>query len=263
MGAMSTTQVRSLVAANQRAADDFCRLVREAGDTSRLTIGGQWTVRDTAAHVLGFLKFYTSFLDGQPSPAVRGEDLAVLNAAFFMVFGDTDAMVLASALETEAHRFCTRAAGLHDEDRRPWHLGLELAVPDLLALMGDELLMHGWDIAAVTGNRVSATDAAIPVIERIVTIWPSFLRRDLGNGVRFMLNVDELAPIVFAFGDNTMQLEPAPSTRPADCTTTGSAMNHLLWILGRANLADSELTVSGARPELAESFGFPSPAARS
>lgn len=256
---MSAAQVRVLVDANQRAADDVCRLLRDTRDTTRLTLGGQWTVRDTAAHLIGFLKFYTAFLDGQQSPARRIEDLDLLNAAFFMVLDDTDGNALADALDAGVQRFCARVSGLQDEDRRPWHLGLELGVPALLALMGDELLIHGWDIAAVTGGRVTAIDAAIPIIEQLAPMWPAFFRGDLGDGVKFTLNVDGLAPIAFAFDDNTMQLETAPSTNPADCSTTGSAMNHLLWIWGRTNLTDAQLTVSGARPELAASFGFPPP----
>src|SRR5262252_7731239 len=107
-----------LVDANARAAEEFCRLLRDVDDTSQLTLGGKWTVRDTAVHLMGYLKFYTAFLDGQPSPVVRIEDIDLLNAAFFMVLDETDSKVLADRVAESVERFNRRAATLNGEDMR-------------------------------------------------------------------------------------------------------------------------------------------------
>ena len=57
-------------------------MLRQLDDTSQLTLGGQWTARDTAVHLIGYVRFYTAVLGGQPSPVQRWEDLEVVNAAF-------------------------------------------------------------------------------------------------------------------------------------------------------------------------------------
>jgi hypothetical protein len=95
---MSATHVEVLIDATRRAAEDFCRVLREAGDTSRLTLGGQWTVRDTAAHLIGGSKLYTAYLNGRV-PAVRPGQYDVLNVAWFLVLDETDGNVLADAVE--------------------------------------------------------------------------------------------------------------------------------------------------------------------
>ena len=254
---MSATRLGVLVDAVMSAADDCCRLVRVSGDTARLTRGGQWTVRDTAVHLIGFSKIYAALLADHSSPVSKIEEFDVVNQAMFMVLDGTDPGELADELFAATLEFCARAATLDDEAVRPWHLGLELPVVDHVALIGNELLMHGWDIAAVTGNESAAVDAATPVVEQLATLWPGFFRTDLGDGVRFALHVSGLRPVVYVFGNGTLRLETESPLGETDCATTGSAMNHLLWLGGRATLADSDLIVAGDRPELADLFGFP------
>jgi uncharacterized protein (TIGR03083 family) len=249
--------LESLLDSSARAAEDVCRVLRQLDDTSPPTLGGQWTVRDTAVHLIGHLKFYTAFLDGQPSPVRRWEDLELLNAAFFKVLDETDPNALADLVAKSAGRFTEQGERLDSQDKRPYHLGLELPVADIASIMCNELLMHGWDIAAVTGNSSQAAGAALPAVQHLSTVWPGFFRADLGDGVRFALQVDGLAPLVYVFGDHSIRLETSPSGADVNCATSGSAMNHLLWISARLSPADAKLTVSGIRPDLVASFGYP------
>ena len=58
----SPVALEGLLDASDRTAQAFCRVLRQLDDTSQLTLGGQWTVRHTAVHLIGYLKFYTRFL---------------------------------------------------------------------------------------------------------------------------------------------------------------------------------------------------------
>src|SRR4029077_18523547 len=116
---------------------------------------------ETAVHVIGFLRFYTAFLDGKPSPVQRWEELAILNAAFFAILDETDPKVLADIVAQSADRFTENGARLSDQDKRPYHLGVAIPAADIVTLMCNELLMHGWDIAAATGNSVETGAAAL------------------------------------------------------------------------------------------------------
>ena len=247
----------SLLEASSLAADDIGRVLRRLDDTSQLTLGGEWTVRETAVHVIGCLKLYAGVLDGKPSAIHSWDDLTVLNAAWFTMLDETNPSLLADMVVESAARYIQVAGNLTEQDQRPWHLGVELPVADIVTLMGNELLMHGWDIAVVTGNTVETGSAALSMIQGLSTLWPGFLRPDLGAGVRFGLGIDGRAPLVYVFGDNSVQLDPLSSTTDVDCITRGSALNHMLWISGRLDFAGAELTSSGTRPQLVESFGLP------
>src|SRR5690349_17356931 len=117
-----------LLEASALAADDMRRVLRRLDDTSQLTLGGEWTVRETAVHVIGCLKLYTEFLEGKPSPIHSWEDLAVLNAAFFTMLDETDPSVLAGMVAESAAHFTESGAHLTDQNQRPWHLGVALPV---------------------------------------------------------------------------------------------------------------------------------------
>ena len=96
-----------------------------------------------------------------------------------MILDESDPKVLADLVALSAARFKETGSGLTGQTKRPFHLGLELPVADLVAIMCNELLMHGWDIAAVTGNSMEAAEAAGPTLQHLSTVWPGFLRADL------------------------------------------------------------------------------------
>ena len=50
------------------AAAEVLALMRSEPDVDALTPGGEWTVRDTAVHLICVPRMYTRLLNGQPAP---------------------------------------------------------------------------------------------------------------------------------------------------------------------------------------------------
>ena len=136
----------ALEAVGRRTAD----LIRSLPDLNRPVTGSQWTVRETAAHLVSQAGVFTDVAAGMPSP-IKGMTAAVLRDENARRLGDIpegDPQKLAG-LVGEA------VAGLLEAtDRRPgdvqvvFHGGLRLDLARLVCIALGEHLLHGYDIAA-------------------------------------------------------------------------------------------------------------------
>jgi hypothetical protein len=146
------------------AAADFGRLLRELSTTSAFTLGGEWTVRQTAVHVFGSARHYRALVDGQPSFIGRWEDLEVFNQTLFIAIDEDRPQELATMVEDAEDGFRTAPARHAPDELVPIHFGLSITAGGLVAFQCNELLMHGWDMAAVTSLKTGADSCAEPVV---------------------------------------------------------------------------------------------------
>jgi hypothetical protein len=150
------------------------------------------------------------------------------------------------------------AAGRHAPDEPvPFHLGLSITAAELVAFQCNELLMHGWDMAAVTGQATAADGAAETTVAGLMPVWSRRFRSDLGEDVTFGLNPTGVPPTVWSFAGGRTTVADAERDAVCSCSTSGSAMGHLLWIGRRLTAREAGLVVSGERADLTEQFGFP------
>lgn len=87
------------------ASKEFYGVFRSEPDVYALTPGGEWTVRDTAVHLIAGTRMYTKLLTDQPSPMRAAYDPAVLNAAIFLAMDEDRPRVLADLGERAVESF--------------------------------------------------------------------------------------------------------------------------------------------------------------
>lgn len=109
-----------------------------------------WTVRDLAAHVCGLTKAFTHTARHQRPGESPPDDAKLPDDWREQLSHDLDTLVAAwrepSAWQGEAE------AG-----------GFTMLSPELAAVVLDELVLHGWDLACATGQHFTATDHDIAV----------------------------------------------------------------------------------------------------
>ncbi len=132
------------------AAGQLVALLRAGADPG-VTAVGRWTVRDVAAHVASGAELYARMVGGTPSPAPTIEAITALNDEIMGTLADEDLLALADHIEAAVDSLLA-AAERHPADQDvPWHAGLHLPLPTLLAVACGEYLVHGNDIARSPG----------------------------------------------------------------------------------------------------------------
>ncbi|WP_367139123.1 maleylpyruvate isomerase N-terminal domain-containing protein [Saccharothrix sp. HUAS TT1] len=121
-----------------------------------------WTVADTAAHVVAIASIYTTLLapDGaevvDPAlaariPTVTVDTVADLNDLALRRFRERDPAALAAALRSLVGVIVDVTARTDPARTVPWLGASRVPVAGVLAHLVNELLIHGWDIARAVG----------------------------------------------------------------------------------------------------------------
>jgi uncharacterized protein (TIGR03083 family) len=191
--------------------------------------GLDWSAAETAAHVVTVL----NRLLGDRRRASTMEGVAELNATNLSEYTDRDITVVANRLETNLRTVIDRVYSKLDFDRLyPFHGGSTISGGGGARWIVCELLVHGYDIAAATGNEwaIPAAEASIALrgpaesMDRLVESKTSVRHRvRLGNN-----DIVELVASSGALpaGDEPIDAEPDEL---------------LLAIFGRINASDPRL----------------------
>lgn len=250
-------QLEALVHAHGLAARAFGDALRSLNRSDILTLGGEWTVRETAVHTIGTSKLYRYLLGGHSSPIAGRADLAVLNRAWFLMLEEDRPAVLADLVEASAAALTGDARKLDDNHRTALYFGHRYRPPGIVALGCDELLQHGWDIAVATGQPFECPGVAEQAVNHLGAGWCPLFRADLGEGATIAIRLQDAQPFAYRVRGGVLAFEPADEDLEYECTISGSAFRYLLWVFGRLDWDGSALRASGPRPELAQRFGFP------
>ncbi len=124
--------------------------------------GLTWTAVETAAHVVTVL----GRLLGDRRRAATGEGVAELNATCLCEYTDRDINDIADRLESNLRTVIDRVYSKVDFDRQyPFHGGSTISGGGGARWILCELLVHGYDIAAATGNEwaIPAAEASIAI----------------------------------------------------------------------------------------------------
>ncbi|MEU4741021.1 maleylpyruvate isomerase N-terminal domain-containing protein [Actinosynnema sp. NPDC023658] len=134
----------------------FADLVGAADPKALAT--SEWTVADTAAHVVAIASIYTTLLapDGaevadpalaERIPTVTVDTVADLNDLALRRFTERDPAALTGMLRSMVASIIDMTEGADPESTVPWLGASRLPVAGVLAHFVNELLIHGWDIA--------------------------------------------------------------------------------------------------------------------
>lgn len=127
------------------AARDFAELLRSLGpdDADRPVPGLEWSVAETAAHVVSLLR------RGDRRAATL-EELADLNAVQIGEMDTRDPLALADMLVSDVDAVMGLLAGLPAHVDIPLHMGLRADAATVCSYILADLQVHGHDIATAT-----------------------------------------------------------------------------------------------------------------
>ena len=159
----------------RRNSGRVANLLRAVSDPSGPAGRLDWTIGQTAAHLVGGVEHYTSYLSGAGvGPPQQGEDLtaaqrtALGNAEMLAGFTERDPARLADRLDPAVEAFLTAVAGCDAVTPHWTDTGIAMTAPTIAATALGELLVHGRDIAhgrAITHRqaRIRSPHRATPL----------------------------------------------------------------------------------------------------
>src|SRR5579859_6454806 len=253
----------------RNAAERTARMVRTVPDGAARVPGMDWTAAETAAHVVGDLSFFTSFLTGQrdardyldegPGGPTAAERNAAVNTRQLREFPERDLPRLADAIIAAAAEFAAVAAAHPDSDRALITNGMTLTVPVMSALLLGEQLIHGLDIARAARLPWTITPQdSLLALAGALAVVPEYVdrRAAAGRHVSYELRLRGGPGYRLAVDDGTLSVT-APGPK-ADCVISADPVAFLLVGYGRTGqwgqIIRGRLVAGGRKPWLALGF---------
>jgi uncharacterized protein (TIGR03083 family) len=253
----------ALGAAVRRTAELFQRL----DDADAPVPGLEWTVAETAAHMVGELRDYgqalTRHTNGYMTHANRAQESpsrmsAVVNARQLTEIPERDMTRLAGLLEDAALAYLTAAAAADETAAIPAANGLVLNPSTMTSLLLGEQVIHGLDIARAVGARwdIRGRDALL-IIPGALTVAPHYLRPSAAAArVSFELRIRGANTYRMAVDRGTAVVTGAAER--SDCVITADAVAFLLLGFGRVSqwspILRGKLRAGGRKPWSAMKF---------
>lgn len=262
---LAATQ-RALRSAAQRTAV----LLRGVRDPNIRAAGLEWTIAETAAHLVATLDHYTGWVTGERDPAIylevsrhagsTSERSAIVGARLLAEFPERDIHGLAEMLVPRVERFIAESQGRDSDVAVMTWTGIAMTIPTMTAAMLGEELLHGLDIArSVRAPWTISRHDAIRVIEGVVAMLPAYLDKDKAAGVhvayelrlrggpRYRIAIDDGTAIVATPGERV------------DCWISADPVAFLLVGYGRSGqwsqTLRGKIVVGGRKPWLGLRFG--------
>jgi hypothetical protein len=238
-------------------------LIRALPDSSVPVPGSDWTVRDTAIHLVQGGRVYAELATGAPSPAAdwNKETFATMAAEFIADIPETDPGKLAAMVGDAYDAFLEATAGRPGEQEVQYHGGLTYHLAGLACVLLGEPIIHGYDMATALRQPWPID----PVHAQLVLYGYSPLYAQVVNpattaglNAAYGIEVRGVGSMTVSFVDGHYQLAEAISG-PVDCEISADPVAFLLVGCGRLSRFEAAavglLTFGGAQPDLA--VGFP------
>lgn len=244
------------------AAARTAAVIRAAGEPGARVPGLDWTVAETAAHVVHEFVDYTAYVQGRKKPAGEGPPSrrnAVANAVQLRDDPDRDLRSLADRLGPAVEEFL--AVELPATPVLVSN-GIRMSWETMTSALLGELLMHGLDVARASRQpwRIERADA-LRVIAGVMTMVPDYLDRERAAGVRasFELRLRGGPRYLIEIADGrAVTGESTPDARP-DCWISADPVAFLAVGFGRngqwGQIVRGKMAAGGRKPWLAGKFG--------
>ncbi|MEU5539643.1 maleylpyruvate isomerase family mycothiol-dependent enzyme, partial [Streptomyces sp. NPDC020362] len=230
----------------RREAARTAALLRTVPTPGARVPGLEWTVAETAAHLVAEVRHYTGFAAGTARAqdvlntltvgpgAAPGEVNAAANARALAEFTERDPAVLADALEAGVEEFAAAVAGLPPAQPILTTNGLTMTAPVMTAALLGEQLVHGLDVARAVQVpwRIQRREAQL-VVEGVLAMAAGYVdrRRTAGLRVSYELRFRGGPRHRFVVRDGTARVTPAGD--PVDCVISADPVAFLLVGYGR------------------------------
>lgn len=257
-----------LASAARRTAD-----LVESLDLERPVPGSEWTVGDTAAHLIFALRGFTLSASGEYElwfaiednfPAVRTPvRVEAVNRFFLAAEPRGTAGAMAASITQGVDAFLAATTSLHPDQTipTPWYGPDEtLTVAQATCLLLGEQVVHGYDMAQAVGRPwpISKHDALL-VLEGVRPMMPKLADPDAIGDVSatFELRLGRANRFVVRVADRAVVVEPAADQR-IDCHVLADPVALLLLAYGRTSqwhaIGRMKMITWGTKPWLAFRF---------
>lgn len=240
-------------------SDRIAAILRVQDDVSE-PANPKWSVRDTAAHLIATMGFYTEIASGTLSEVgvFTPEAVGEANAARIADIAESDPQALATMLTVATERFVDATKGRPDEDPVLYYDHNPLQLAHISGILTGEFLLHGFDIATACqvpwtidpGQASLALFGLGAVFDRLANPATSS-----GHTGSYLVDLGPDLKLTVRFADGRLSIEPPG---PADCEIGSDPVSWLMLCMGRVSQAQAValgvVRFNGANPDLAAAF---------
>jgi uncharacterized protein (TIGR03083 family) len=250
----------------REAAQRAAAVIRQAPDGAAPVKGLQWTVAETAAHLLSEFHDYAaivsgaatvSTVDGQQSAA---QQTSAANAQQLVRLAERDLARLADALPPAVDAFIAANTGRDPAATLRAPNGVLMTPATMSAALLGELLVHGFDIARATGQPWSIpAPEATEVVGGVMAMLPDYLDRQRAAGRTLSYEVRLRGGPRYRIAIANGAAEVGGAGPAVDCVITANPVAFLLVGYGRVGQLGQALRgrilAGGRKPWLGFAFG--------
>jgi uncharacterized protein (TIGR03083 family) len=237
----------------------FTALVRAIARPGDRTHGLEWTLAETAAHVLQTYRYYESagrgevVADIEPNESIPGH-VARKNVEEIAAEPERDPGRLADGIDAAVEHFIAWAKEAGPDRVASFSSGYSMDLPTTVCTLIGELVMHGYDIARTLDRpwKVDPKDAVLAVYATTAAL-PLAFDEDAASGVGAHAEVRLRGAVPFSIRieDGRVWSESPGVGRP-DVRLSADPMSYLLVGFGRSGLwplaARGKLLAWGRKP---------------
>lgn len=222
-------------AAIRRAATQAADRIRAARDPSRRAHRSDWTVSETAAHLVVIARANAGYARGHAEPVLELDRLDETNRARIDEIDDRDLHVLASLLEASVEDLLGIIDRLSPTEPVAWHSRTQLPLFGMLGIVLAELLLHDRDLALAQRERWEVDDAdARHVVRGGMAFGPLVIDRNLARErpVSYRVRCPGVPTSIWRFADGSLRVS-ADADQLVDCQLRLDATTLMLVAFGR------------------------------
>lgn len=255
--ATATAYLDRVLPAIDRLAERFAALVTAVPDPAAPIPDSEWTVRDATAHVVTTARRYGEGPEGRGTWVADPRELGALNDTQNQTLAGLDLAELATRLRRDLTALAAQVRAYGTAP--PWfrfHGGEPVAADVALGILLGELVVHGWDIARVTGHPwpIDGGDVEL-ILEGVEAILPGWVDRDAAGGLTATFEVRLRGGGTHVWSFRGGRLEVAPAGRRPDVRISTDPVALLLVFYRRQSqwrhIARGRMLAWGRRPWLA------------
>ena len=218
-----------------RATTRVAARLRATTQPSLKADGLDWTISETAVHLVVVARANASYAQGATEPVLELDRLDETNRARIDELPERDLDVLAGLLEASVDELLRSTADLSASSIVPWHSRTELPLGGMFGIVLAELLLHGRDIAQALRERwtIEADDAR-HVVRGGFAFGPLVINRDLARTrpVTYRVRCPGVPTSTWRFVDGTLTVSP-DGDGPVDCHLRLDPVTFTLVAFGR------------------------------